>query len=143
MAKLRVRVHSYQLLYIKKKSEGLFFGVKNFKCFMDDYFIIFRIEFLSSLLIKLWRGYINLECFNRDTQNDGLSYEGNDSCLRWVLHGGIMKDEVCPRMIIHRFECLDWNIQGWCILYQVLFLSCHTCGIFQCRMFLFLNYACF
>jgi len=26
--------------------------------------------------IVLDRGYINLECFNRDTQNYGLSYEG-------------------------------------------------------------------
>ena len=44
--------------------------------------------------IVLDKGYINLKCFNRDTQNDGLSYEGNDSCLCWVLQGGIMKDEV-------------------------------------------------
>jgi hypothetical protein len=35
--------------------------------------------------IVLDRGYINLKCFNRDTQNDGLSYEGNDSCLCWVV----------------------------------------------------------
>ena len=75
--------HSYQLLYIKKKSEGLFFGVKNFKCFMDDYFIIFRIEFLSSLLIKLWRDMLKdarlITMYKTAKENVAITYNKQET----------------------------------------------------------------